>query len=175
MRQRRIRVRRWISLAGGGLVAAILMIAGSAQNAAAQTGDRVRIVSVDSASHPAVTLMVEPPAALADTQLPAEAFTLTENGRRLPVTTERLGSSMSAQHLNVVLVMDTSGSMQGAPLEAAKAAAQNFVSSLPDGTHVGVVGFGDAPYVVAPVGSDPADVVRMVSTREGAHPLPGRS
>jgi tight adherence protein B len=58
--------------------------------------------------------------------------------------------------MQVELVIDTSGSMRGQPLEAAKVAAQSLVDQLPPAAHVGVVGFGGAPYNVSAATTDRA-------------------
>ncbi len=44
---------------------------------------------------------------------------------------------------DTVLVLDTSGSMRGSALTAAKAAAGSFVEALPDDARVGLIGFGE--------------------------------
>lgn len=122
--------------------------------ASASGSTRGEIVAVDSSSHPEVTLTVEPPDALAGVDLDASAFALTENGEPVDVTVERTSeqAGVRAEHLNVVLVIDTSGSMQGAPLAGAKTAAEAFLAELPAGTHLGIVAFGDTPVLAAEVG-----------------------
>lgn len=111
------------------------------------------ITAVDSTGHPAVTLMVEPPETFAAFDLPASAFSVTENGQTREVTVERAGATeLSA--LEVVLVVDTSGSMKGAPLDEARTAAAAFLGALPEGTRVALVSFGDAPVVVMPLTED---------------------
>lgn len=54
----------------------------------------------------------------------------------------------SGGRIEVVLVIDTSGSMLGAPLQSAVAAATDFVKTLPPQVRVGLVAFSDAPRVV---------------------------
>ncbi len=136
----------------GGAVAVLAMVA----TPAGAAGEDLEIVAVDSAAHPTVTLTVEPPQSLASADLTAGDFTLTENGTVVDITVERASESGSAARevLEVVLVVDASGSMQGEPLAAAKQAAQAFLAEMPDGTRVGVVVFGDTPALVAPVTDD---------------------
>lgn len=150
-RTHRRSVRRAV-LALGGAVAVLAMVA----TPAGAAGEDLEIVAVDSAAHPTVTLTVEPPESLASADLTVGDFTLTENGAVVDVTVERASESGSAARevLEVVLVVDASGSMQGEPLAAAKQAAQAFLAEMPDGTRVGVVVFGDAPALVAPVSDD---------------------
>jgi tight adherence protein B len=71
---------------------------------------------------------------------------VTEAGARRPAQLEAL----PVEGLDVALVIDTSGSMVGAPLAAAKVAAQTFLSQLPASVPVSVIGFGASPSVVSP-------------------------
>lgn len=50
--------------------------------------------------------------------------------------------------VDVVVVVDTSGSMQGAPLQAATRAAASFIGQLPDEARIAVIGFGASPEVL---------------------------
>jgi Ca-activated chloride channel family protein len=52
--------------------------------------------------------------------------------------------------LDLALVVDTSGSMEGTKIEHARAAARALAASLPDGDIVSVLSFSDAAKVVAP-------------------------
>jgi tight adherence protein B len=65
--------------------------------------------------------------------------------------------------MEVVLVMDTSGSMAGAPIEQAKAAALGFAARLPESAHLAVVGFGDTANTLAPMGSARDEVTAAIS------------
>jgi Ca-activated chloride channel homolog len=49
---------------------------------------------------------------------------------------------------HVALVLDTSGSMQGQPIETLRAAAAGFVDALADGDQVTIVAFGSRPELV---------------------------
>ena len=60
----------------------------------------------------------------------------------------------SGEAVDIVLVIDTSGSMQGQPLSAATAAALRFVTSLPKDIRVGVMTFADRPKVLASISAD---------------------
>ncbi|MCJ7725729.1 MAG: type II secretion system F family protein [Acidimicrobiia bacterium] len=99
----------------------------------------LEIVEVDTGALPLVAITVEVPSGLAGVELPAEAFTLVEDGFAVAA-----GVWTSRQEpLDVVLVIDTSGSMSGRPLEDALAAAAGFVDRLPEGARVGFVSSGD--------------------------------
>lgn len=64
-----------------------------------------------------------------------------------PLSLQRLPSD----ELDVVLVIDTSGSMQGAPLQAAIDAANGFFRELPPGARVAGIAFGDEAELIAPL------------------------
>lgn len=162
-RRHRHSVRQAILAFGSAI--AILTAVGAPAEAA---GDDLDIVAVDSAAHPTVTLMVEPPDGMAATDLTASDFELTENGTVVDVTVERAtGTTGSAgETLEVVLVLDASGSMVGEPLTAAKEAAGAFLSQMPDGTRVGVVVFGDAPVLIAPLADDAGSAVAALEPIE---------
>jgi len=98
----------------------------------------LEIVDVDVEAHPQISITVSVPAVLAGIDLPADAFTLVENGYAVEA-----GVWTSEQEpLDVVLVMDTSGSMSGQPLADAREAAAEFVDRLPTGARIGIVSSG---------------------------------
>jgi len=74
-------------------------------------------------------------------------FTVKENGR--PVTdvkAKALTGPANAAH--VILLIDTSGSMTGKPMDDAKAAARAFIQSLGPDAQVAVVSFANSPRTV---------------------------
>lgn len=80
---------------------------------------------------------------------------VTANGQPVNgLTVERIENE--AVPVAVVLLIDASGSMQGAAIEAAKTAAKGFVDSKKPGDLIGVVTFSSTVQVVAPF-SDRAD------------------
>lgn len=162
-RRQRRSLRRAILALGSALTAFVAM--GIPAQAA---GERLDIVAVDSSTHPEVTLVVEPPDGMAGADLTAGDFVLTENGTAIDVAVERAsGTAGTAREtLEVVLVVDASGSMEGAPLTAAKEAADAFLSSMPAGTRVGVVVFGDAPALIAPIADDADSAVAALEPIE---------
>lgn len=54
--------------------------------------------------------------------------------------------------LNVALVVDTSGSMDGAPIERARDACATLVDSMSDGDTLSIVTFGSKPQVIVAAG-----------------------
>ena len=125
-------------------------------------GDRaIQIVSVDDAEFPVVDVLVAVPRALAGDDLTTNSFALTENGTRREATVAKL-----RDRLEVVVVIDTSGSMSGEPLAAAKLAAKDFVAALDDETNVAVVGFGPTASAVAPFDTARADIDEAIDGLE---------
>lgn len=61
-----------------------------------------------------------------------------------------------------ILVLDASGSMAGARLKAAKAAAQDFVDTLPADVRIGLISFNDSVQVLEDPTTDKAAVLDMV-------------
>jgi tight adherence protein B len=112
-------------------------------------GDRsIQIVEIDQSGYPRVELVVAVPPAFAG-ELSAGSFGLTESGRVMGTEVEKL-----REILEVVIVVDTSGSMSGAPIDRAKEAALDFVDSLDGDVAVAVVGFGDTASVEAVMSFD---------------------
>ena len=102
--------------------------------------DREGALSISTArvdDHPEVSLTVNAPLTLIDDDLPPDAFTLLEDGEERQVEAERLAS----EELAVALSMDTSGSMEGAPLAAAQQAARQFSDLLPAPVTISVIEF----------------------------------
>jgi tight adherence protein B len=119
----------------------------------------LEIVSVDTSAPPKVAITVTVPPALDGKQLSSDDFSVIEAGRRRLPTLTRLPSDPLA----VVLALDTSGSMAGAPVDAAKAAANEFVAEMPASAQIAVVGFSDTPYVVSPFTTDHAALASAIN------------
>jgi len=125
-------------------------------HAAAESADvttALKVASVDSTNYPNVEIVVAAPQRLAGTSIPADAFTVRENGKLRPTRAAHLPNDQ----LEIVLAVDTSGSMRGAAMDAARVAAANFSAQMPSGTRVAVVGFGSTPYVASPFGASGSD------------------
>ncbi|MBX3143249.1 MAG: macro domain-containing protein [Trueperaceae bacterium] len=91
---------------------------------------------------PVVGLTPEKPA------LPAAGGTLD---CLLEISVALPAASSDRHPIDLALVIDRSGSMSGAPLEAAKAAAREAVNMLLPGDRVAVVTFDDSVYVPVPL------------------------
>ncbi len=85
------------------------------------------------------------PVKLSLSEIEPESVTVVVGNERPDVTFE----AISSDNLEVVLVIDISGSMKGAPLDAAKAAASSFVQQLPPGVGIAVVAFDQKATTVA--------------------------
>ena len=86
-----------------------------------------------------------------------------------PVTATVASTPASSEpRRTVMLVVDTSGSMAGAPLVAARAAALTFLSRLVPDVEVGLVAFADRPHLVVAPTVDRAALRRgLTSLRAG--------
>lgn len=113
----------------------------TAAPAAGQTSDPLplRVEDTDVTGHPEVVLTVSVPSEFVGTNIDPDAFTVVEDGIVVATGVTRLPSD----DLEVVLVLDTSGSMAGSPLAAAQSAALSFVEAMPAGVNVAVVTFAD--------------------------------
>lgn len=108
------------------------------------------IVEHDASRHPEMTLVVTGPS-LSGAEGEVGAFEVTENGARVEAAVERIDAG-----LDVVLLVDTSGSMLRGALQAATGAASAFVDRLHAGSRVAVVNFGPAAQVILPFTTDRA-------------------
>lgn len=125
------------------LVAAVL--ASSATSAFAAE-EKVDIKDVDLSDWPKVAISVAVPEGT------GEGVSVTENG--VAVEADIATFQETGERVEVVLVIDTSGSMQGQPMTAAIAAAKQFIQNLPDNIEVGVVTFSDDPTVAQRITAD---------------------
>jgi tight adherence protein B len=110
----------------------------------------LRLEVADVTDHPRITLTVSVPGEFIGTQIPPERFTLTENGILIEATVEAVPSD----DLEVVLLLDVSGSMSGSPLAAARSAALSFLDRMPAGVRVAVVTFADTTLIASPFSTD---------------------
>lgn len=109
--------------------------------AATAVADDLRIDEVDLAGYPDVAFTISVPMATLGTDLGSDDVAVLEDGQPRTHTLERL----AGDDLAVLLLVDTSGSMSGGPLEAARTAAAAFLGDLPAGTPAAVGSFGSAP------------------------------
>ena len=128
----------------------------------AHAAEAVSIRDVDMTEFPTVTMTVSSDAGK---PLSTADVTVSENGRSFePSTVEPL--AQAGERVDVVLTIDTSGSMEGEPMASALAAAVKFVTSVPDEIRVGLVTFSDKAHVVVPVTDDRARVLKALGKLE---------
>ncbi len=125
-------------------LAAAVALAGVAP--AASADEVLTVVNTDAGAYPDIRMVVAVPGQVGDPGAGGPTVTVTEAGQIRQVQV----SALPAEELDVALVIDTSGSMIGAPLAAAKTAAQAFITQLPASVPVSVIGFGATPAVVSP-------------------------
>lgn len=104
--------------------------------------DEVQLLNVAEADDGWVTMDVALPAAVAAEGLTARQVAVTFNGQPIDARFTAI-----TDDFDVVLAVDTSGSMASGAMAEAKGAAASFVDRLPPSTRIGVVGFGDTATV----------------------------
>lgn len=134
------------------LVMLALMMVGMVGTAGAQSAGtlELRIEEMDTEGYPAVTMVVSVPPEMVGKSLTSDDFAVIEAGDLRSVT----ANAVATDGLQVVLLLDASGSMRGRASAAAKDAAQEFLGSMPDGVEVAVVSFADEPTVLSPFTTD---------------------
>lgn len=144
------------------LLAVLVLTIAIAPRATASEG--LVIENVDTTDLPTVSITIRLPTAMAGHTPDAEDFAVLVDGMRPPVDVY----AGVTEPLEVVLLLDTSGSMSGPALEAARHAAAGFVEALPESATVTVIGFGDDARVVA-TGEDAAEsILRLAAIGETA-------
>lgn len=113
--------------------------------------DPIVVRDVSLAEYPRVGLQLSLPSALLGTSGSQPVFSVRENGRPVEVIDTQ---SSEVQPIDVVLVVDTSGSMEGRSMEAAKDAAAAFTGQLQPKSRVAVVSFADRPRVLTRLTDD---------------------
>lgn len=152
---------RWgVSLCVCAAVLALCAVGPSLPGVALAKGDPSGVIvqDVDLAQYPRVSLEVVVPASLSKGGTPV--FSVTENGRDVEVL--KASVKQVDQSIDAVLVLDTSGSMKGRALEAAKRAASAFIAELQPPSRAALVVFSDRPKVLVPTTSDKASLERAV-------------
>ena len=130
-------------------VLAALVVLGP--GAATATADEALSLEVEAGStYPYVSLLVTVPGAIAATALDPANVVVSEAGQPRSATL----TPIAGDRVEVVIVIDTSGSMAGAPIDAARQAAASFVDRVPAGARVGVVGFGATASVAIALSAD---------------------
>lgn len=131
------------------LLLVVLAVLVPSSLALAQTGASMEIVDINTERYDlngSTTMVVE--FRNLDGALDPAQLVVTANGQEVQlVGVDPLGQTQ--EPVGIVLVIDVSGSMEGAPMEAAKAAAANFVSQKRPGDFIALVTFGDTVQTVS--------------------------
>jgi len=138
----------------GLLALAALLLAGAAGPVAAQA-EGLEVRSIDANGFPLVRAVVAGPSVVGD---PEEAFTVIEDGEERNVDIVRLRTN----ELNLVVAIDVSGSMDGEPLQQAKAAVAELLQTLPSDVPVSLVSFGDTAVIQHAFSTDRASLQAAV-------------
>jgi tight adherence protein B len=138
------------------VLAALLGVLLAPGVAAAQPPLEVR--SVTPADDGTLLVTVAVPPALAGGEVSSAAFTVSVGGE----VVELSSADQLPAPVDVILVVDTSGSMRGDPIAALKAAASQFIAQLGPNLRVAVVEFDTTPRVLAPVSEDRAAALAAV-------------
>lgn len=150
---------RWVTAVL--LIAGLVAMAMGASPALAQDDTensdlgKIQILNVASDDEDVVTLDLAIPGSLGELTPSESNFGLAVNGQLV----NEFSVSPVSTAIDVIVVIDTSGSMNGGALAAAKQAATSFVDQLPPDSRVGVIGFGETATVFNPPTSD-RDTVR---------------
>lgn len=131
------------------LVAGATLAFGQSAAGAAQLG--IDLVSTED--YPEVTLAITLPSEMLVENGAVPTFVITENGQPLTVLATDAESATRVPQ-DVVLLIDTSGSMAGRPIEDAKAAARGFLNQLSADDRVALVSFAFKPTVVSTFTND---------------------
>jgi tight adherence protein B len=137
------------------LICACLFLGTSAVSA-----DELGLQSVSATGWPQVTMLVTLPSA-ANGARPT-AVRVWENGVEIQGASVKDLTS-DRQGVDVVLVIDQSGSMKGSPLANARQAAARFVSLMGERDRIAIVAFGPSASVLTGFTSDPVVAASALS------------
>ncbi len=154
-------MRRWIAVWLCAAVIALPIVA------TAQEEPPLSLVTqaIDTSAFPRITVSVTLPLELTGGGQAAPAFTVTENGEsRQVLAVEPLAAERAP--LDVVLLVDTSGSMRGEPIVHARDAAGAFVDMLAPSDEISVVSFASSVAVVSGFTSDKALLRQVIAGLE---------
>jgi VWFA-related protein len=159
-----VSIRRTSALhTAGALVALVATLVGVGHNTALADGPgSVTVASADDSAFPTITAVV-----LADqdgkplSSLPPGSVTVTENGKPAEVVSVTPSSSTSVP-LELVLAIDTSGSMAGGTLAQAQTAAIGLLRSLAPGDRAALISFDTQVRVEQPSTADLSTVIAAI-------------
>ncbi len=126
--------------------------------APAQAAASITIDDVDVSQAPNLSVTISVPGGNADLQ--AADFAVLVDGARKTADVYAL----IRDPMQVVVAIDTSGSMRGEALTQARSAALGFVDSLPPTAQVAVLSFGDSAAALTPMGATHDEVATALDS-----------
>jgi tight adherence protein B len=150
---------RRAALAVAAALAALTATAAFAQTTALEVTLRQALLDKDGSTR----LTVSVTGSAVTGTLGPENFQVTEAGQAVEGLTVTPLSQTSDQPVAVVLIMDTSGSTAGAPINNAKGAARTFVSRLPASVRIALISFSDTVTTRINFTTDKARVNTLIS------------
>jgi tight adherence protein B len=138
------------------LATAIVALVVAVPGSAFAQDEAIAIRKINTADFPRVRVTVS------TTENDPDSIEIEENG----VAVQDLDVQSFVERgevVDVALAVDTSGSMEGEPLQAAIDAATSFVEALPENVRVGLVTFDDDATVVEPITEDHERVLASIS------------
>lgn len=147
---------KWLTAVALG---AALLLSVAAPAAAADPAIRIR--GVEAA--PGGVRVVLSGADLQGHSLDPASVRVTIDGRAVTASAVSVTAQKANVQRKVVLVVDTSGSMLGAGITGAKAAARAFLAAAPKDVQVGLVTFSATAVSAVPITHDRARVVKVVN------------
>ena len=147
------------------LIAGAIVASNGLPPAHAQEAVQVRIDAIDTSAYPQLraTVTVIDSGGRPIANLPAGAFSADADGEALPVISVASGLDPDVP-ADVVLAFDSSGSMQGDPIEQAREAGKALVSELGPNDRVSVIKFGDSVQVVQAFTNDHTALVSAIDS-----------
>lgn len=109
------------------------------------------IHGIDDSDYPRMAATVSLPPGMSSKARPT--FAVTENGREVDEASATALDAAQSQPLELILVVDVSGSMEGKSLESAKGAARAFVQAAAP-SRVAIIAFSTGTKVVAGFAAD---------------------
>ena len=138
----------WIVLAVVALTLCLPLVA----NAVSE--NTLTLYGVNTENFPKTVLEVGLPDSIITDTGGKPTFTVLENGEKVDVL--QVAGRSEDRVVRAALLIDTSGSMKGAPLANAKAAAHRFVSDLSGKAEIAIIEFSSSPRVVLDYSTDAA-------------------
>lgn len=145
------------------VVAALLLPVLGVPAGAAEARLLVSDVEVERGQR-SLTATISAPGLPPDVGLDPGSVLVQVGDRELPATAVVGESGTTTTAPTVLLVVDTSGSMQGQPMAEAKAAVSTFLSTSPPETHIGLLRFSSTPELLVAPTTDRSRLLAAVAS-----------